>query len=104
MGSTTIHVSLGQVSYVGGTITETSGKDITGATIVMALGSYSTPLAKTVGRAPDSDEPGATTASRVVRLLIDGSYQPAAGQYVWGWITDAPEIEPVRLDGPITID
>lgn len=104
MGSHTIHVSLGEISYVGGTITETTGKDITAATIVMALGTYSTPPAKTVGRAPDSDQPGATTASRVVKLLIDNSYQPTSGQYVWGWITDAPEIEPVRLDGPITID
>lgn len=100
---TSIHVTAGQKLYVGGTITETAGKDITADTIVMALGGYSTPPARADGKTPDSDEPGASTASRVVKLLIDATYPPAAQQYVWAWIDDIPEIEPVRLAGPFTI-
>lgn len=101
--ATTIHVTQGEKRYVGGTITETSGQDISGDTIVMALGSYSTPPNATDGKAPDSDEQGTTIAERVVKLLIDDSYQPATQMYAWGWITDAPEVAPVRLDGPFTI-
>lgn len=103
MTARTIWVSKGAVEYVGGTITETTGQDITAATIVMALGAYSTPPDKTSGKTPDSDTQGATTADRVVKLLIDNTYTPATGQYVYAWITDSPESEPVRLDGPITI-
>lgn len=101
--TSTIQVSLGETRYVGGTITEATGKDISADTILMGLGDYDTPPAKTAGKAPDVDEPGDTSASRVVKLLIDDNYTAGKGLYVWGWIADNPEVTPVRVQGPIAI-
>lgn len=104
MSNRTIWVSKGEAEYVGGTITETSGKDITADPIVVALGGYSQPPDKTTATAPTVDEQGATTAQRTVKLLIDNTYPPTTSPvWIWAWITDNPEVEPVRLDGPITI-
>jgi hypothetical protein len=100
--STTIFVSDGMKQYVGGTITETTGKDITGATFQIALGADNvTP--PTVWVTPSVNIQGTTVAARVLKLLVDSS--TTAGTYfVWAKINDNPEIEPQLLDpDPIVV-
>ena len=99
-----IHTSAGATKYVGGTVTETTGKDISGDAIVVGFGTADAPPAQTDGVAPTVDVPGATSASRVVKLLVDSSTPAQTGSWLWAWIADAPEVEPVRLQGPIFTD
>ncbi len=99
----TIYVTEGAARLVGGTITETTGQDISADPIMIALGPYAPPPNKTDAVTPDVDEPGANDAQRVVKMLIDERAEAAERQYLWAWITDQVEIEPIRLDGPINI-
>ena len=93
----TVRVSAGDQVYAGATITELTGKDISGDTIVLALlrtGEF--PDANTAEVTPDVDENPAP-AKRLVKMLITddvdlGTYQ------LWGRITDTPEREWLRLD------
>jgi hypothetical protein len=101
--SKTIYVSQGAKRYVGGTITEVNGADISTDAIVGALGDYETPPLKSSASAPSSVAAGATNAQRIVKQLIDNTVTPAEDRWYWVWITDNPEIEPIRLDGPINI-
>ena len=96
-----IYVSLGKKRYVGGTITELNGKDISTATFTIALGVDSS-IPPTTFVAPDVSTIGATNASRVLKKLIDSTTAPGT-YYVWANILDSPEIEPVVLQGPITV-
>lgn len=84
------------------TITETSTppKDISGDTLLVSLGSKTTPAAWV---SPDIDTAGANTAgtaasvqnTRTVQLLIGGTLKPAAGTYVlWTKVGDTPEVVP----------
>lgn len=95
---TVIWVSKGEAEYVGGTITEKSGKNISADQIVVGVGTYWTPPAKADAVAADVDQPGATTADRLIKKLIDALVPVGAGRQLWAWITDSPEIEPIRLD------
>lgn len=96
-----IFVSLGKKRYVGGTITEDAGADISGDTFTIALGTSKT-TPPTAWVTPSVNTVGATTASRVLKLLIDNT--TAVGTYyVWANIVDTPEIEPVLLQGPIEV-
>lgn len=87
--------------YVGGTIVETTGKDISGATYVIGLStSISTPPATYL--TPSISTQGATTAERIVKLLIDSSF--AIGTYyVWVNISDNPEVLPFMIQGPVVL-
>lgn len=97
MGAQTINVTAGGARYVGGTITETTGKDISADTVVMALGSDTTP-----GIWTTPDVKVAAVASVTVKLLVTNAV--AVGTYwIWGRITDSPEVEPFILDGPIYV-
>lgn len=105
MTTTKIFVTLGNKRYVGGTITETTGKDISAATFLIATVIGQTdpntpPLAAsftTVGS--DVNVQGATTASRTLKRYIDNAITYPPGTYgCWGRITDNPEIEPLLLD------
>jgi hypothetical protein len=96
-----IYVTLGKKRYVGGTITELTGKDISTATFTIALGTDSS-IPPTVFTAPDVSTIGTTNASRVLKKLIDSSTLPGT-YYVWANILDSPEIEPVVLQGPVTV-
>jgi len=88
----TVRVSAGDKVYVGGTITETTGKDITGCTVVVAaLPRASRPDADTQGAAPDVDE-HPTTSQRLVKLLITDT-TPVGNYQLWARITDNPEQE-----------
>lgn len=103
--TTTVLASAGAVKYVGGTIRETTGKDISGGTFEVSLGSATDPGA--TWYVPDVSTAGANLAERVVKLKVSASL-PAGlvwpGTY-WAWvrITDAPEIEPLRVQGPIEV-
>lgn len=94
-----ILVSAGAAEYVGGTITETTGKDISAAVFMMSLGSASNPGAWV---APSTSTAGATVASRVVQLLVNNT--TARGTYyAWVRVTDAPEVAPVRFPTEIVV-
>ena len=97
----TIYVSLGKKRYVGGTITELNGKDISAATFTIALGTDGT-IPPATFTTPDVNTVGATTASRVLKKLIDASTPPGT-YFVWANILDSPEIEPVVLQGPVVV-
>lgn len=100
----TIYVTQGEVAYVGGTITAADGADITADPIVMAFGPADKPPALNTGQTPDVDTPGATTAQRDVWFKVDATMPPPGVLvYVWAWITDSPEVAPLRLDGPFAI-
>jgi hypothetical protein len=75
------------------TITEKNGKDISGDTVTVSLGTSQTP-----GRfvAPDVvTRP--TPSTVVVQMLIGGSYRPTAGAYwLWVYLPDTPEHVPRR--------
>jgi hypothetical protein len=103
--TTEIIVSAGAAKYVGGTVTETTGKDISGATFEISLGSVDAP-----GRTwltPDVSVQGSTTAERTIKLLVTATVPSGIDWpgtfYAWVRITDTPEIEPLRVQGPITI-
>ena len=100
--STTVRVSAGDKVYAGGTITETTGKDITGATIMLALLTLGTnPDESTTGSLPDDDE-SPSPSQRTVKMLITDAVAPGAYQ-LWARITDNPETEWVRLVAVNTI-
>lgn len=107
----TIYVSQGMKQYVGGTITELTGKDITGATFQVGLGT-SLEIPPTTWGTPDISLPGPGvilkdgtaipgTAQRILKILI--ATQPVGTYYVWAKITDNPEIEPVVFPDRITL-
>jgi hypothetical protein len=74
------------------TITEATGKDISGDTIELSLGSYNTPG---TWRAPDTDT--GTGSTRTVQLLIGTTLRPLAGNvWLWSRVTDSPELVPRR--------
>lgn len=105
MSTIVVHASSGAVKYVGGTIREVTGKDISGATFAVSMGSYNDP--GSTWWAPDVSEQGASLAERVVKLRVSSSVPSGLvipGTY-WCWvrITDAPEIEPLRVQGPIEV-
>lgn len=99
--STIINVSAGAQEYVGGTITETKGKDISADTFEMALGLA--PDAPTTGWSPPSfSAAGATPASKVVLLLVTDTTAP--GTYgAWVRVTDTPEIVPRLVQAKIIV-
>ena len=99
----TIYVTLGKKRYVGGTITELYGKDISSAVLTIALGTDATiPPANANFVTPDVNTTGATNASRVIKKLVDSTTAPGT-YFVWANISDSPEIEPIVLQGPITV-
>lgn len=96
-----IWVSKGKKRYVGGTVTELTGKDISADVLTIALAT-SPSIPPDTFATPDVDEQGATTANRVVKKLIDSSTD--LGTYwCWGNVEDNPEIEPFVLSGPHTV-
>jgi hypothetical protein len=96
-----IYVSQGMARYVGGTITETTGKDISSATFQVALGS-SPVIPPTVWVTPDVSAAGASPSQRVVKLLVT-SPQATGDFWLWAKIADSPEIEPVVFPEVIPI-
>jgi hypothetical protein len=92
---TTIWVSKGAAEYIGGTVTETTGADITEASFEIGLSSTATPP-DTFSTPDDVDNPTPSTAT--VKLLVDDSTEP--GTYTcWVRVTDNPEVLPLRIPG-----
>ena len=91
-----IRLSAGAIEYTRPlTITETTGKDITEATVQLSLGSYDAPGE---WRTPDTDT-SPSTSSRTVQLLIGDDLKPSAGSYwLWSRVGDTPEVIPRRHD------
>ena len=99
----TIWVSKGEVEYVGGTVTETTGDDISGIDITVGLStSGHEPPDAEVFAEPDVDDQGATEASRTLKKLVDDSI-PLGAYYLWASIPDTPENPYVMLAGPIYV-
>jgi hypothetical protein len=98
----TIYVSQGMKQYVGGTVTETTGKDISAATFTVALGVSQTVPPVTGWVAPSVSTVGTTDESRILKLLVTNT-TPTGTFWVWATITDNPEVEPLVLQGPIII-
>ena len=98
----TIYVTAGAKRYVGGTITETTGKNISGDTIVLALGPKFPAPPKSGATAPDSDA-SPTPPQRLVKKMIDSTVTPQDDIYLWAWVSDNPEVEPILLDGPFDV-
>jgi hypothetical protein len=103
-----VRVSAGAVTYVGGTVTESTGKDISSCSFQVGLSS-SEEVAPTVWISPDVSIQGDTSASRVLKLLVSSS-QPATSPVVvgetyfcWAKIVDSPEVEPLVVQGNIFI-
>jgi hypothetical protein len=99
--TTIIYVTAGAQQYVGGTVTETTGKDISADTCMIGLsGSQNVP--PTTWVAPSVNTAGSTVASRVLKLLITSTTTPGT-YYCWAQITDSPEVAPLVIQGPIVV-
>lgn len=92
----TISISAGAVEYTYPlTITETTGKDISHATIQLSLGSYTAPG---TWQTPDTDTTP-VVSQRVVQMLVGDTLKPPPGDYfLWSRVTDTPEIAPRQHD------
>lgn len=97
----TIWVSRGAAEYVGGTVTETEGADITLATLEVAFSETTRDAPEEDAYIPpDVDEAGSSSAARTVKLLLDQSAATFHGlsdtgtYYLWVRVVDTPEIAP----------
>lgn len=88
----TIWVSTGAQEYVGGSVTEITGEDISTATLEVGL-STSPNTPPDDWATPDVDEEGTTTSSRVVKLLVTDTTELGT-YYCWVRVSDIPEIAP----------
>lgn len=98
----TVITSAGAKKYVGGTITETTGADISAATIVIGL-SASTQTPPTTSQIPDSDTPGATSNIRTVKLLVTTTTAAPGTYWPWVRITGNQETDWLLIPEPVTI-
>jgi hypothetical protein len=91
----TIELSAGAVERTFPvTITELTGKDISGDPVWLSLGTETLPGAWV---SPDVDIPQSVKSQRVVQLLVGGVVNPGPGVYwLWSKVTDNPEIVPRR--------
>jgi hypothetical protein len=105
MMHTEILISAGARKYIGGTITESSGLDISGLDYKISLGSADRPGATWL--TPDTSvSPGGNNWQRTVKYLVT-STTPAGvipgTYYVWIKVTAAQEIDPLRIPGEVVI-
>jgi len=79
-------------------LTEQNGKDISADTAKVALIPVGQrPNTDTDWLAPDSDAPQTVKSRRVLGLFIDNiATWPAGEYYLWGRISDNPEVVPRR--------
>lgn len=102
--STPIFVSQGKKRYVGGLISAVDDDgvpvDITGDTFTIALGVSNTTPPTTGWVTPSVSV--AVGLKRRIKLLVTNT--TSLGTYfVWGNVSDSPEIEPLVLQGPVTV-
>lgn len=90
MTTQTINVTGGGQEYTWPiTVTETNGKDISGKTVQVSLGTYTAP--GTWASAAVLTRP--TPSSATVQLLINSS-TPVGRYHVWVKVSDSPEVVP----------
>ena len=93
----TIWVSKGEKEYVGATVTEANGEDISAIVFGVGLSTSSTePPAAASFATPDVSVQGATTASRTLKKLIDDTVS-VGDYYLWAKLPDTPEVPYVLL-------
>jgi hypothetical protein len=93
----------GEKEYVGGTLTELTGKDITAANFAVALGLSDTIPPTSAGVTPSVNVQGPTVADRLLKLLVDNTVSPGT-YFIWGKVVDTPESRWILLDGePIIV-
>lgn len=105
MSTNAIYLTNGNKRYVGGTITEVYGKDISGATFLIATVLNQTdpnipPAAASftsVGSDAITIGASGVASKKLLRLIDTISNYPAGVYGCWGRIADNPEIEPVFL-------
>lgn len=96
----TIWVSKGEIEYVGGTITNNEGEDISGIDYGIGLShSHTEPPDEADFGTPDVNVEGSSTAVRTLKKLIDDSVELGTW-YCWASIPDTPEKPYVLLSGP----
>ena len=98
-----IYVTLGNKRYVGGYVN--ADTDISGGTFTIALGTDPTiPPAAAAFTTPGVNMTGAALTQRKVLKLIDNTITPGT-YFVWVKIVDVPgpEIEPLLVQGPVTV-
>lgn len=94
--------SAGESEYVGGTITETTLKNISAATYQMALGSDTRPGAWVAATVSTAGPAG--NHQRILKLLIGSSAStPYGTYYVWAKIVDSPETNAIRFPQKIVV-
>lgn len=101
--SVDVIISAGAVKYVGGTITDVNGTDISASTFQVSLGSATDPGP---WQTPDVSVAGTTNAQRVVKMLVSSSNPTGVIRgtyYCWVRVSSSPEIEPLRVQGPINV-
>lgn len=101
MATATIAVTQGYSDLIGGTLTDTRGNDISTDTIMMGLSAQSG-VFPTTWYAPDVSAPGATSSSRVVRLLINNRFTVGTW-WLWVWVQDGSTKVPLMFPQSIRI-
>jgi hypothetical protein len=105
MATQSIYVTQGAAQYVGGTITDTTGKDISTATysVILSVDGNVPPAAAAPGWAPPTVSiAGISLSQRIVKRLITAS-DPVGTWFLWCKITDT-EILPFVLQGPFAVE
>lgn len=92
--------SSGATEYVGGVITETTGKNISAATVQMALGSATVPG---TFAAPSTDTSGPVNVRKVTMLVGTTPNTPKGEYWVWVKVTDTPEVTTLRLPQKVIV-
>ena len=101
MADRIIQKSTGAVEYVGGTITEDTGRDISAATVRLSLGSATDAGAWV---APAQDTSGPLNVRKVTMLVGAGSANTPKGEYwVWAKVIDTSETTILRLPQKVVV-
>lgn len=103
-----IFISQGKKRYVGGTVTDGLGHDISADTYTVALCTSNSIPPTTGWVAPDVNTVGSGgTSTRQLLMLVQsstvygtGTVTPGLEVWCWGNIVDTPEVEPFVLSGP----
>ena len=101
MKTKVINVTDGMREYIGGTVTERFGANISDTVFQVGLGGYDQEHLPDIWTSPDLDS-SPTSSKRKIDKLIDGS-APLGVHYLWIRVQDNPEIIPLRVDIAIVV-
>lgn len=92
-----VRLNAGAAEFRFVVLTEKDGKDISGDTCEVALVPVDRDPLDADFETPDSDVAQTVKSKRVLGKLIDDPAESPSGEYyLWGRITDNPEIVPLR--------